>query len=150
MMPVVVIKKLPFTKTQISVRHQAAHQLNLVNDVFFFPYIKQAPMQSVMNNNGDMRGKMFDDILYNISRNEFNFAKLTDITSINFNPVTDDSPFFYHFAEGVPKELKYLFVLGIFMIVGSYIWSVDKIKGVDGLNQFRLDRLSKYFIVISY
>ncbi len=152
MMPVLVIKKTPFTKKDIKLRHYTAHKLNLINDNAFFPYIKQIKIDTTLYNGQTVRWQMFDNVLYNISENRYSFHALSSSASIDLNPVTDNAPFFYHFKSGIPKELIYLFFFGLLILIGIFIYIKNKnVMEADGeMNQFKLQVLSKYFITLAF
>ena len=124
MNPVVVIKKKPFTEKNIYKRHLLSHQLNFDKGISFFPYIKQIQIDKKLSNGLELRWEMFDQILYNVVNGELTFNQLTQKASINLNPVTDQSPFFFNYELGVPQSLNILIIVGAFLI----FWDGFKFK----------------------
>lgn len=116
MNPVIVLKNKPFTKSEINTRHLLSHQFNFDKGISFFPYLKQINFDKKLPNGLEIKWDMFDDILYNLAQGEFTFKQLTKNASINLNPVTDDSPFFFNYELGIPQSLNILIVTTVFLI----------------------------------
>ncbi|MCZ7616419.1 MAG: hypothetical protein M5T52_23400 [Ignavibacteriaceae bacterium] len=93
MMPLLVIKKTPFNKDEIEERHFISHQAGLDRGVSFFPFTKQIEIDTVVQGL-NVEWSMFDNVLYDISKNKYSFHDVTNKASINLHPVTDNSPFF--------------------------------------------------------
>ncbi|OGU80340.1 MAG: hypothetical protein A2254_02650, partial [Ignavibacteria bacterium RIFOXYA2_FULL_35_9] len=90
MMPLLVIKKTPFTKEEINARHFVSHQTGFDRGVTFFPFTKQIEIDTVVQGL-NVEWSMFDNVLYDVSKNKYNFHDLTEKASINLHPVTDNS-----------------------------------------------------------
>ncbi len=121
MMPVVVIKKMPFDKNRTEVKHILAHRQGLDQGTFFFPYIQQAGIDTVVENK-EYQWYMFDKLIYGISQNEYSFNQFSDASLLNLKPVSDDSPYFFNYENGIPKSLMTLFILSL-IIIG---WIISK------------------------
>ncbi|NOY36205.1 MAG: hypothetical protein GXO83_01360 [Chlorobi bacterium] len=124
MMPVLVIKKSPFKKNETEIQHFVAHQHNFDRSTFFFPFIPQAETDTVVENK-NIRWYMFDRLIYGISQNEFNYKQMSEAALLNLSPVTDDSPYFFNYENGIPRSLMSLFVLSL-MIMGWIIFKTVK------------------------
>ncbi len=124
MNPVLVIKKEPFAKRDIYKRHILSHQFNFDKGISFFPYIKQIKIDKKLSEGVELKWEMFDKILYDVAQGKLTFNQLTQKTSINFNPVTDQSPFFFNYELGIPKNLNILIIAGALLI----FWVIFKFK----------------------
>ncbi len=122
--PVLVIKKKPFTKEEIAGRHLLSHRLSFDKGVTFFPYIKQIKIDKKLSEEVELKWEMFDKILYNVAQGNLTFSQLTQKASVNLNPVTDDSPFFFNYELGIPKSLNMLTIVGIIL----FLWILLKFK----------------------
>ncbi|OGU40902.1 MAG: hypothetical protein A2315_07185 [Ignavibacteria bacterium RIFOXYB2_FULL_35_12] len=118
MMPLLVIKKTPFTKEEINARHFVSHQTGFDRGVTFFPFTKQIEIDTVVQGL-NVEWSMFDNVLYDVSKNKYNFHDLTEKASINLHPVTDNSPFFFNYELGLPDNLNVLIFAGIILLVLS-------------------------------
>lgn len=153
MKPLLVIKKNPFTTKEISQRHLLSHQLSFDRGITFFPQKKQISLDSQATGL-DLNLIMFDKILYDISKNEYDFHDISNKASINLHPVTDDSPFFFNYAIGVPDNLStiifvslILFSISIYMFKNN--WGIVFEKGSVNRNPNRSDfRLVSYISFI--
>src|SRR5690606_12289018 len=67
----------------------------------------------------NVRWSMFDNVLYDVSQNKYDFHELTRKASINLHPVTDNSPFFFNYELGLPDNLNVLIFAGIVLLVLS-------------------------------
>tara|TARA_R110002049_G_scaffold62255_3_gene166590 strand:+ start:539 stop:2758 length:2220 start_codon:yes stop_codon:yes gene_type:complete len=119
MNPVLVIKKKPFEQKMIEEVHRTAHYLELDQDVFYFPYIKQEGLDTIVQN-VNYKWYMFDTILYDISSGTYPQSKLWETAPMNLKPVTDDSPYFFNYNNGIPDAMVIPLWLGIF-IVGWFL-----------------------------
>ena len=66
MNPVLVIKKKPFEPKIIEEVHGTAHYVELDRELFYFPYIEQEGLDTIVQN-VNYKWYMFDDLLYDIS-----------------------------------------------------------------------------------
>lgn len=118
MKPMLVIKKTPFTKVEIGIRHIVSHKKGFDKGLSFFPLIKQVEIDTVVQGL-NFEWSMFDNVLYDISQNKYSFHDFTKKASINFHPVTDNSPFFFNYELGLPENLNILIFAGIILLVLS-------------------------------
>ena len=119
MNPVLVINKKPFEEKMIEEVHLTAHYLELDQDVFYFPYIKQEGLDTIVQN-VNYKWYMLDNILYDISSGTYPQSKLWETAPMNLKPVTDDSPYFFNYNNGIPDAMIIPLWLGIF-IVGWFL-----------------------------
>ena len=124
MMQVLVIKMTPFERKTIVVKHLLAHQYNFDKGVFFIPYVQQLEGDTVLNNQ-DYQWYMFDQLIYGISQNEFNYNQISDAAILNLRPVSDDSPYFFNYENGIPKSLSSLFLVSL-IILGWVVYKTAK------------------------
>ncbi|HCY75077.1 MAG TPA: hypothetical protein DHV28_04090 [Ignavibacteriales bacterium] len=128
MMPLLVIKKTPFNKDEIEERHFISHQAGLDRGVSFFPFTKQIEIDTVVQGL-NVEWSMFDNVLYDISKNKYSFHDVTNKASINLHPVTDNSPFFFNYEFGLPDNLNVLIFAGI-ILFGLSIYMFKKRWGM--------------------
>lgn len=129
MNPVLVIKKTPFEQEIIEEVHRIAHYLELDQDAFYFPYIKQEGLDTIVRN-VNYQWFMFDDLIYDISSGTYPHDELWKTASINLRPVSDDSPYFFNYNNGIPDAMATPLWLGIF-IIGWFLFNhVNKWKSV--------------------
>ncbi len=148
-MPLVVIKKKPFTKSEIKARYSYyySNKLNLLSSVSFFPYTEQMTMDITFDNGLNFKRGMFDNILYNISENKYDFQKVSRASFINLNPTTDDSPFFFNYNFGLPEKLNFLFYLSLAIVLWLLFAFIKKPESVkNGFNSFLNTRLIKPYL----
>lgn len=151
MMPLLVIKKIPFTKVEIGIRHIFSHQAGYDKGISFFPFIKQIEIDTVVQG-FNVRWRMFDNVLYDISRDKYSFHDLTEKVSINLHPVTDNSPFFFNYELGLPDNLNVLIFAGIILLVLS-LYLFKKYWGInfgDKKENELIKRNSKTLTIISF
>lgn len=115
MNPVLVIKKQPFGRKKIEDIHLSAHILRLDMDAFFFPYLEQYSLDTIVQNI-NFGWYMFDDLIYDISTGKYPPNKLWEASLLNLRPVTDDSPYFFNYNRGIPDTMTIPLWLGIFII----------------------------------
>tara|TARA_R110002050_G_scaffold83254_5_gene177931 strand:- start:17217 stop:19661 length:2445 start_codon:yes stop_codon:yes gene_type:complete len=127
MNPVMVIKKKPFEKKTIEDIHRAAHYLEYDNDIFFFPYLEQVGLDTIVQN-VDYQWYMFDNLLYDISKGTYPQNKLWEASSMNLKPVTDDSPYFFNYNNGLPDAMTIPLWLGILIIIWFIYNQVNRWK----------------------
>ena len=124
MMPVMVIKKAPFEKEETEIMHALTHQAKLDRSTFFFPYVSQIKGDTIIENK-NYQWFMFDQLIYGISQNEFNYNQISEAAVLNLKPVSDDSPYFFNYENGIPKALMSLFILSL-IILGWVIYKTIK------------------------
>ena len=118
MMPVVVIKKEPFTPEEAKVMHEQLHKEHLDHGSYFMPFEQQQLIPASMGPGvGDQ--PMFDPILHGLSEGHRSLGELIRTAPVRINPVTDDSPFYYNFDKGIPPVLKWLLIFVIIVISGA-------------------------------
>ncbi|NOX85669.1 MAG: hypothetical protein GXO86_06860 [Chlorobi bacterium] len=123
-MPVLVIKKTPFDRSEAQIKHLLAHRNNFGSGVFFIPYIPQIKVDTVFENKS-YQWYMFDQLIYGISQNKFNYQQISEAALLNLKPVTDDSPYFFNYENGIPRSLMSLFILSL-IIMGWIIFRTVK------------------------
>tara|TARA_R110000822_G_C15327637_1_gene494297 strand:- start:996 stop:3353 length:2358 start_codon:yes stop_codon:yes gene_type:complete len=157
MNPVLVIKKTPFEQEIIEEVHRIAHYLELDQDVFYFPYIKQEGLDTIVQN-VNYQWFMFDDLIYDISLGTYPHDELWKTASINLRPVSDDSPYFFNYNIGIPDAMAMPLWLGIF-IIGWFLFNhANKWKSVSfyedttvtALKKFRVLALMAFLLGFSY
>tara|TARA_R110000823_G_scaffold51109_2_gene127599 strand:- start:510 stop:2867 length:2358 start_codon:yes stop_codon:yes gene_type:complete len=125
MNPVLVIKKKPFEPKIIEEVHGTAHYVELDREPFYFPYIEQEGLDTIVQNI-NYKWYMFDDLLYDISKGSYAYDELWKTASINLSPVSDDSPYFFNYNNGIPDAMTTPLWLGLF-IIGWFI--VNHVNG---------------------
>ncbi|MBL1215165.1 MAG: hypothetical protein HND52_17495 [Ignavibacteriae bacterium] len=134
MKPVIIIKKNKFTIEEIELRHFTAHQNELDRGVFFFPFIEQIKIDTVLYTDLNFQWQMFDKIIYDVADNKYSFAEVSQSSAINLKPTFDDAPFFYNFQIGIPDNMVVL----LFILAAILIWLIvlrKKSYGLSGLDE---------------
>mgnify|MGYP003641107108 CR=1 FL=1 len=124
MMPVMVIKKAPFEKEETEIKHALAHQFNFDRATFFMPNVQQVKGDTLVENK-NYQWYMFDQLIYGISQNEFNYQQISEAALLNLEPVSDESPYFFNYENGIPKSLTNLFILSL-IIMGWVIYKTAR------------------------
>jgi Spermine/spermidine synthase domain len=119
MKPTLVIKKNPFTPREIQQRHFLAHNINYDREMFYFPYIKQVKIDTVLAGGIIFSWQMFNQIIMDVSENKYDFHEFSNNAAINFHPVFDDSPFFFNYEIGLPQNVITLLIILIVLLVFS-------------------------------
>lgn len=118
MMPLVVIKKMPFQKNEILPIHELAHTMNYDKDILYFPYIEQVRIDTLLNNGNRYSWMMFNQIIMDISQEKYTMHQFSEKAAINFHPVYDNSPFFFNYELGIPQNtILLLFILIIILVL---------------------------------
>ncbi len=125
MMPVLVIKKEPFTFDEIQPRHVVAHYAGLDKGILFFPFIKQLSIDTTLPNGERYTLTMFNQILVDVSGGKYNFHQFSKNAAVNFRPVYDNSPYFFNYELGLPDNLDSLLVVLIFTVAFTF-WAFGK------------------------
>lgn len=141
MMPLVVIKKTPFTITEINLRHVQSHRLKFDEGISFFPYVKQVEIDTAFQG-VNYEWDMFDKILEDVSQNKYDFHYVADKALINIHPVKDDSPFFFNYELGLPTNLSIL-IWAAFLLL---LWTIFMFKKGWGI-KFTERRESAYSVL---
>ena len=121
MNPVLVIKKNPFEQKTMEEAHNTAHYYGLDKEPFYFPYIRQESLDTIVQN-VNYQWFMFDKLLYDISNGSYAYDELWKAASINLSPVSDDSPYFFNYNNGIPDAMTTPLWLGLF-IIGWFIFN---------------------------
>lgn len=119
MKPTLVIKKTPFTPAEIVPRHLFAHQINFDREMFYFPFIQQVKIDTLLADDIELKWQMFNQIIMDISEGKYDFHEYSENAAINFHPVFDDSPFFFNYEIGLPQNLSTLLIILIVLIAFS-------------------------------
>ena len=121
MLPVVVIKKEPFTPEEAQVMHVQLHKENLDRGSYYMPFEAQQLIPASLNSGLGGR-PMFDPVLMGLSMGHQSLGELIRTAPVKVNPVTDNSPFYYNFDRGIPPVLKWLLIFVIIVITGATLW----------------------------
>jgi len=105
MMPAIVIKKEPLSIDEANAVHNKLHELGFDKGVLFVPWIKQQTKGPAT---------MFSQFLVNVSEGSRSVGDLSKLTTFDLRPATDDRPFFYKTARGLPSPF------GIFAILMGF------------------------------
>jgi hypothetical protein len=105
--PVFVLKKTPFEPTEASLRYESISQFGWYDPTSsYFPYIRQeGALNSVLMGLGS--GEISLDY----------FVGVIKSLGYDISPVTDDSPFFYRFEDGLPRPVSLVFWPSIIMMM---------------------------------
>lgn len=150
MMPVVVIKKTPFTVAEIQPWHVLAHYLGYDRGIMFFPFIKQIEFDTTLSNGLDYNYAMFNQILVDISQGRYNFHQFSEKAAVNFHPVYDDSPYFFNYELGLPDNLISLLIV-LILTAAFTIWAFGKkwfVKFNENNKDNKYSRLFNYAALI--
>ncbi len=105
MMPLVVLKKNPFTTEESNEIHSLMHIFGLDAAQTYIPHIQQQ-FKDVRHEDGTtMTHYMFNNSLFELSKGNINTQDLIRSVYFNINPVTDDRPFFFDNQPGIPNNL---------------------------------------------
>ncbi|MCL4416048.1 MAG: hypothetical protein M1365_05030 [Actinobacteria bacterium] len=105
MMPLVVLKKNPFTIEESKEIHDYMHGLGFDTAQTYIPHIGQQ-FQDVKHQDGTtMTHYMFNNSLVNLSKGKINTKDLVKSVYFNISPATDDRPFFFDNQPGIPNNL---------------------------------------------
>lgn len=124
MNPVLLIKKRPIQQEQAKIIHLAAHQVGLDKDIFFFPYVPQVSIDTLIRGNFNYEWYMFDQLLHGISTGKYTSDKLWEASLINLRPVFDNAPYFFNYKHGIPDSL----MLPLWLGIGIVAWFLFKWK----------------------
>lgn len=113
MMPLVVLKKNPFTIEESNEIHDSMHSLGLDTAQTYIPHIEQQ-IQNVKQEDGTtMTYYMFNNSLVDLSKGKINTKDLVKSVYFNIKPVTDDRPFFFDSQPGIPNNLVSLLLFAL-------------------------------------
>ncbi|MBU4292804.1 MAG: hypothetical protein KJ770_01960, partial [Actinobacteria bacterium] len=113
MMPLVVLKKNPFTIEESNEIHDSMHSLGLDTAQTYIPHIEQQ-IQNVKQEDGTtMTYYMFNNSLVDLSKGKINTKDLVKSVYFNIKPVTDDRPFFFDNQPGIPNNLVSLLLFAL-------------------------------------
>ena len=147
MMPLLVIKKEPFSIKEIKTRHFTSHKRNFDKGISFFPFVQQIQIDTLIQGI-DYQWTMFDNVLEDVSNNKYNFHELTDNASINLHPVFDDSPFFFNYELGIPGNLTQLLWIGVLLLFWT-LYMFRKNWGLSLTISEHSDSIIKYFKILT-
>ncbi len=117
MMPTLVVKNQPFDSLEVENRHALMHVLSFDQGSYFVPFARRVAIDPLKQLDLTDEGRMFDQVLVEISRGNLSLETLVEGTPFDLRPVTDDSPFFYKFKPGLPSPLG-LFAVIIIVVTG--------------------------------
>lgn len=104
--PTFVLKKTPFEPTEAFLRYKAIHQFGYDPISSYFPYLRQVGM--------------LNPVLMSLGSGEIDsddLEKMIKERGYDISPVTDDSPFFYKFDEGLPQPVSLVFWSSIIIML---------------------------------
>jgi len=104
--PVFVLKKTPFEPAEAFERYEAIYQFGYDPISSYFPYIGQVGM--------------LNPVLMSLGSGEIGLDDLEEMVKergYDISPVTDDSPFFYKFDEGLPQPVSLVFWSSIIIML---------------------------------
>jgi hypothetical protein len=118
--PVFVLKKTPFEPIEMKSIHQSIHQLEYDPASSYLPVIRQGSctphMEEILF---DECAMLFPPAIA-ISGGAIGVSDLERALQeygADVSPVTDDNPFFYKFAEGIPQPVSLVFWVSIIMLL---------------------------------
>ncbi|MCF7805240.1 MAG: hypothetical protein K9N46_13335 [Candidatus Marinimicrobia bacterium] len=126
MMALLVIKKQPFTRQEVSNRHQLVEKFQLHKPVAYFPYLEQEQLHMMFPGEQHIETPMFQQAMMDIGTGRFKSEVAFMDYPMDVSPVTDNQPFFYDFKKGLPGTLTILFI--IFAILLGLIIYQTKIR----------------------
>ncbi|MDP2920159.1 MAG: hypothetical protein Q8O43_08085 [Dehalococcoidia bacterium] len=111
--PTLVVKKSPVQKAESEAIHKSLHELGYELASSFLPVLKveSCPPHEVTPPRFD-ECNMLNGPLVAVSKGLVTFEQLEDALAqqrVDISPVTDDSPFFYNFARGLPGPVTNVF-----------------------------------------
>ena len=113
MMPLVILKKNPFTIEESNKIHDSMHSLGLDTAQTYIPHIEQQ-VQNIQHEDGTtMTHYMFNNSLVDLSKGKINTKDLVKSVYFNISPVTDDRPFFFDNQPGIPNNLISLLLFAL-------------------------------------
>jgi len=113
MMPLVILKKNPFTIEESNKIHDSMHSLGLNTAQTYIPHIEQQ-VQNIQHEDGTtMTHYMFNNSLVDLSKGKINTKDLVKSVYFNISPVTDDRPFFFDNQPGIPNNLISLLLFAL-------------------------------------
>lgn len=150
MMPLVVIKKVPFQKNEILPIHELAHTMNYDKDILYFPFIEQVRIDTILDNGNRYSWVMFNQIIMDISQGKYNMHQFSEKAAINFHPVYDNSPFFFNYELGIPQNtILLLFILIIILALLFPAFHKTWFVKYEGNEDFKnRNKLFNYFALI--
>lgn len=113
MMPLVVLKKSPFTIEESNKIHDQAHILGFDTAQTYIPHIEQQIENMKHQDGTTMAHCMFNNSLVDLSKGKINTKDLIKSVYFNISPVTDDRPFFFDNQPGIPNNLLSLLLFAL-------------------------------------
>jgi len=105
--PVFVLKKTPFGPGEASERYKTAiHEFGYSPLSSYFPYSSKLGM--------------LNPVLMALEEGQMTLSdveKMVEARGYNIGPVTDNSPFFYKFNNGIPKTVSLVFWLSVIVVL---------------------------------
>jgi len=103
--PIFVLKKTPFEPAEALLRYNAIYQFKYEPNFSYFPYIQTGALNPTLKNLGNGEIDSHD------------LEQMVQELGYDISPVTDNSPFFYKFEEGLPQPMSLLFWLSIIAVL---------------------------------
>ena len=111
MMPIIVLKKNPFTVEESNIRHNLIHILGSDSPSTYLPHIEQEIYDMELSDGTIMEHYMFNNSLIDLSKGDINLKELIKTSFYDISPVRDDRPFFFDHKPGIPNNLILLLVI---------------------------------------
>ena len=120
MMPAFVLKKKPIAIDEATTVHASAMALNWLSTIGYIPFIPQ--MEHATGQNGANKSiLMFSPILYALSIGVVDTSTFVRDANLNVRAVTDDRPFFHHFAKILPKRVTIVLLFAFLLVLVSLV-----------------------------
>jgi hypothetical protein len=118
--PVFVLKKTPFEPREMVSLHESIHQFGYDPTMSYVPTIRQGSCTVHMEENlFDECAMLFPPVMA-ISTGAVGLTDLENVLQeqdLDVSPVTDDSPFFFKFEEGIPQSVSQVLWASIIMLL---------------------------------
>jgi hypothetical protein len=136
-----VMRKIPFSPSEISAKYDLMQRLKYEPASSYFPYAQgEFNPQFTALGNGDISPEMMQKIYKEKGYQVF--------------PVTDNSPFFFNFSRGLPQPLSQILWAAIIMTLGVttlpplyWKWKYSNSKSTTGFKVFH-PRISYKFVTL--
>ncbi len=131
MKPVVILKKNPFSSSEIDKRHDFMHIIGLDTAKTYLPYIEQEIYTMEYADGATMMHQMFNNSLVALSKGEIDLKEFINRSAYDISPSSDNRPFFFDSKPGIPNNLFLLFVIVLLVnssviIIPLTFWKAEK------------------------
>ncbi|MBN2423454.1 MAG: hypothetical protein JXR46_07995 [Calditrichaceae bacterium] len=130
--PTIVIKKQPYSKTEVSViKKKISDFPEGLPEISFLPYQKNNYKNSNINK-----------FLLQFKSPNFNLENLIASYKYDISPSFDDSPYFYKIRRGIPQYLIRLFIGVLVFVIILVLWPYYHVSKKIKINDLRTIQLS--------